>query len=67
MATKKKTENKTNKTFFNLKGLERCTVIVKDATHYPLLSIHEFEGIKYRVDSIMSHPDGVAVEFVRVA
>ncbi len=45
---------------------ERFTHLTKDAGEYPLLSIHEFEGVKYQVAAILTHADGVAVEFVRV-
>jgi hypothetical protein len=47
-------------------GAERYTALLADAKKYPLLSVHVFGGVRYRVDSVMLHNDGVAVEFVRV-
>lgn len=47
-------------------GRERFEAILPNPKKYPLLSVHVFGGVRYRVDSVMLHNDGVAVEFVRV-
>ena len=49
-------------------GAERFVAIIRagEENNYPYLSIHELGGANYRVVAMMSHPDGVAVEFVRV-
>ena len=67
MATKKKNDNVDIPKALYQGIVERFTAVVMDAKSYPLLSVHDFDDVKYRVDSIMKHRDGVAVEFVRVA
>ena len=47
------------------KGAERFTASVKTATGFPLLSVHDFDGVSYQVVAILTAGAGVEIEFVR--
>lgn len=45
---------------------ERFTAIVSNAKAYGLLTVHDFEGVKYQVVALAPVEGGVAVEFLRM-
>jgi hypothetical protein len=49
-------------------GIERFTTTcdVKNVSSYPLHSIHDFEGVKYKVVAIMGLGNKYSIELVRV-